>query len=340
MTFEELFISQQMVGVIAKERDKFAEIVDAVGIDQSLLKNTADGLDSDQASKLPWRLPKESGPFIEGLLGDYTSKDFKALRKANFYGVSLETVKRLIDGFISMLGHLGYADSIIEEQQKKMSSRMHFDMRSSRKEIDAVIEELKDTLDKYEALYDMRKDEIPFFYAFVEDQIRETLSYIQEVHENYIDLRQEELNDQALEEAAQLDDTEDMERINQELFVQSALEQDPRYQSLEAERQKILHSDGFIRNEKKRFETVCAEMESMRHEYEVKSFGHELPSEKEEALVLRHPADVLRDAIRYTDECREDRCRWEEEQARITPEQREQMRKEAERIIRAMGREP
>ena len=37
-TFEELYAQQKIVGDVAKDRDKFADIVDAVGIDPSLLK--------------------------------------------------------------------------------------------------------------------------------------------------------------------------------------------------------------------------------------------------------------------------------------------------------------
>ena len=41
-TFEELYAQQKIVGDVAKDRDKFADIVDAVGIDPSLLKGGAE----------------------------------------------------------------------------------------------------------------------------------------------------------------------------------------------------------------------------------------------------------------------------------------------------------
>ena len=209
MTFEEMFNSQKMLGEVAKERDKFADIVDAVGIDPMLLKSGSDETDGKPNSKLPWKLPEESIPFVKGLLEDYTSKDFKAMRKADFYAVSLETVERLIDGFCKMLRSLGYGEQIVDEQRKAMNGRMHYSVRSSRKEVDSVISDLTETLDEFEGEpFGLRKDEFPFFYDFVRERIEETLSYIREVHSNYVDIRHDELTDQAQEEASQLDEVE------------------------------------------------------------------------------------------------------------------------------------
>lgn len=104
---------------VTKERDKFADIVDAVGIAPSLLKGGREDADTNLPSKLPWRLPEECGPFLVWILDNYTSSDFKALRKANFHDVSLETAGKLINGFCSILTGLGFSGYTVERQRRK-----------------------------------------------------------------------------------------------------------------------------------------------------------------------------------------------------------------------------
>lgn len=220
ITFEGLFNKCGIVGDVAKERDKFADVVDAVGIDPSLLKGGNNGEDTNQTSKLSWRLPEESGAFIKWVLENYTTKDFKALRKANFHETSLETVEHLIKGFCSMLRNLGYNSDAVEQQRRAMAHRMCYIVRSSRSKVDATIKELTDTFNKFEqSHFDMRKDELAFFFGFANEQLKDVLDYICEVYNDYVDIRHDELTDLAWDEAASSDEAEAMERINQDLML-------------------------------------------------------------------------------------------------------------------------
>lgn len=81
-------------------------------------------------------------------------------------------------------------------------------------------------------------------------------------------------------------------------------------------------------------------MDTIRRQHEVELFGYVLPEEDKKLPPLRSPADVLQDAILSVKENREMRRHMEEERAKITPEQREQMRKCYERICQEQGWEP
>lgn len=341
ITFEGLFSKSGMIGEVAKERDKFADIVDAVGIDPSLLKGGNNGADAKQTGKLPWRLPENSDSFVKWVLENYTAKDFKALRKANFHEVALETVEHLINGFCSMLQNLGYDSDTVETQRRAMAHRMCYIVRSSRSKVDATIKELTDTLDKFEqSHFDMRKDELAFFLGFVNEQLKDVLDYICEVYSDYVDIRHDELTDLAWDEAASSDEAEAMERINQDLMLYDALGKDEHFQQLNSEREKLLNSNDFVKKVEKRFVEITEEMNAIRLQHEVELFGYVLPEEDTEMPPLRSPTDVLRDAIQSVKENREMRRHLEEDRAKITPEQQEQMRKCYERICQEHGWDP
>ena len=341
VTFENLFSQNRMVGIVAKERDKFSDVVDAVGVDPQLLKAKDVGSDTNQAHNLPWQLPDDSADFVKWILNSYTSKEFKALRKANFQDVSLETAGHLIDGFSSMLESLGHDGNKVNQQRRIMALRMHYSVRSSRSEVDTTIQELADTLDKFEnAPFGIRRDEFPTFLGFVNEQLKDLISYVYEVYNDYVDIRQDEITDIAWDEAVACDDTEALEEINQVLALQDALDKDGHYQCLLVEHEKLLGDNDFVKSKEKRFKKIVEEMESVRRQHEVELFGHELPQKEEKPLVFKPPSVVLQEAIDSVKENREAQRRWEEEQAKITPEQREQMRKCYERICQEQGWEP
>ena len=340
-TFEELYAQQKIVGDVAKDRDKFADIVDAVGIDPSLLKGGGEDADTNLPSKLPWRLPEECGPFMAWILDNYTSSDFKALRKANFHDVSLETAGKLINGFCSILTGLGFSSDAVEKQRWKMSARMRYTVRSSRSEVEDALDGLSKLLDKYDAAcLGMRKDELAYFHGFINARVKELASYIDEVYENYVDIRQDELSDLAWDEAAAMDEQEAMDRINETLILGDALEKDAKYQELSAERECLLNGNAFVKNVEKRFDRIGKEMDAIRRGHELRLFGHELPEEDMSMPALRSPADVLREAIQAVEENRASREQWEKERAQITPEEQARMREIYERICKERGFDP
>lgn len=129
-------------------------------------------------------------------------------------------------------------------------------------------------------------------------------------------------------------------RINQDCELQEALENDPEYAKLSKKAQQLIDSDDFVKSIKGQYDRIINQMEQIRHCHERRLFGAELPQEEIPPLRVRHPSIVLREAIQDVEDVRESRKRWEEEQAKITPEQREQMRKCYERICQEQGWEP
>lgn len=80
----------------AQVRDKFMEIVDAIGIEAHLLRG-GDKFNS------PLEIPESSVDFLVDVLKWHTSPEAKALRKAKFLEVPAETKAWLINGFIDYL---------------------------------------------------------------------------------------------------------------------------------------------------------------------------------------------------------------------------------------------
>lgn len=325
---------------MGKERAKYAEVVEAVGISSRLLKQACEDADANQTGKTRWAIPQASTEFVMWLLDEYTSRDFKELRRANWYGVSLDTTNKLMDGFCSMLLNLGYDPNVINEQRLLMARRLHYALRSQRSEVDTAIGELSAKLEEYEHSFRMNKSDLAYFYGFVKTQISNLTRYIDEVYEDFIDVRNDELSDQAFEEAGSLDIEETMLRINQDCELQEALENDPEYAKLSKKAQQLIDSDDFVKSIKGQYDRIINQMEQIRHCHERRLFGAELPQEEISPLRVRHPSIVLREAIQDVEDVRESRKRWEEEQAKITPEQREQMRKCYERICQEQGWEP
>lgn len=324
----------------AKARAKYAEIAEVVGVSTRLLKQSCEDADINQTGKIRWAIPEASTEFVMWILDEYTSRDFKALRRANWYGVSLDTTNKLIDGFCSMLSNLGYDPDVIDEQRLLMSHRLHYELRSKRSEVDTAISELSAKLAEYERSFRMNKSDLSYFYGFVETKISNLTEYIDDIYEDFIDIRNEELSDQALEEAGSVDVEKVMLRINQDCELQDALKNDPEYIKLSKKAQQIIDSDNFIKNIKGQYDQINAKMEEIRHYHEMRLFGAELPQEDIPPLRIRHPSIVLREAIQDVEDIRESRKLWEEEQAKITPEQREQMRKCYECFCQEKGWEP
>ena len=196
-SFEEFYCQNSRINKngnerdMAKERAKYAEVVEAVGISSRLLKQACEDADANQTGKTRWAIPEASTEFVMWLLDEYTSRDFKELRRANWYGVSLNTTNKLMDGFCSMLLNLGYDPNVINEQRLLMARRLHYALRSQRSEVDTAIGELSAKLEEYEHSFRMNKSDLAYFYGFVKTQISNLTGYIDEVYEDFIDVSNE-----------------------------------------------------------------------------------------------------------------------------------------------------
>lgn len=322
-------------------REKFTEIADAVGVDLALLRQYKkdDGtMYVSPKATAPYRFPKISKDFVLHILMHHKDQDYQELRRGKFRDVPVSTMTFLVDGFTFMLSSLGHDEKTVQNQRHQMEHRLQYRMRVERQKLDVEIQALCHDLDGYENdLFGMNTDDTACFFDFVCSKVKELRSYVSEVQSCYHDTRQEELTDLAMQEAAEMDNEEAMLDINHTLILDDALGKNTRYQELLKEKHEILQTDDFVKNQKKRFEQVVAEMNDISRQTEIELFDEELPEEKDSPLVLKHPSQVLRESIEYVAESRESRRRYEEEQAKITPEEREASRKIAEELFKKMG---
>lgn len=338
LKFKEIFeeycglVESKEDGGIHKEgqvREKFTEIADAVGVDLALLRQykKADGaMYVSPKATAPYSFPENCKDFVMHILVHHTDSDYQELRRGNFRKVPVCTMTFLVDGFTLMLSSLGHDEKTVQNQRRQMEHRLKYRMRVERQKLDAEIQALCQDLNGYEDdVFGMNIDDTAYFFDFVCSKVKELRNYVSEVQSCYHDTRQEELTYLAMQEAAEMDDKEAMlniNRINRNLILDNALTKNTEYQELREEREKILGTNAFVKNQKKRFEQVVTEMIEIRRQTEIELFDEELPEEKDSPLVLKHPSQVLRESIEYVAESREFRRRYEEEQAKITPEER------------------
>ena len=322
-------------------REKFTEIADAVGVDLALLRQYKkdDGtMYVSPKATAPYRFPENCKDFVMHILVHHTDSDYQELRRGNFRNVPVSTMTSLVDGFTTMLFSLGHDEKTVQNQRRQMEHRLQYRMRVERQKLDVEIQALCQDFNGYENdLFGMNADDTACFFDFVCSKVKELRNYVSEVQSCYHDTRQEELTDLAMQEAAEMDDEEAMLDINRTLILDDALGKNTRYQKLLNEKREILQTDGFVKNQKKRFEQIVTEMNDISRQTEIELFDEELPEEKDSPLVLKHPSQVLRESIEYVAESRESRRRYEEEQAKITPEEREASRKIAEELFKKMG---
>ena len=110
-----------------KSRDKFSEIVDAVGIDRALLKGGSEIKDPFKRTikSSAWAIPEESIDFVVQVVLRYPTNSFQALRQGDFRKVPIADIQFLYDGFTKYLIGREYSDEIIEQQKLKMNRRLH-----------------------------------------------------------------------------------------------------------------------------------------------------------------------------------------------------------------------
>lgn len=318
---------------VGKVRDKFTEIVDATGIDINLLRSHKDEEtgkmilnDNSQGS---FCFPEGSVDFCVEIIIRYTSSDFKLIRKGDFDSASSGELLFLIDGFIKYLDELGYPLAVLLEQQRAMDRRLGNKLRMAREQIlnecDKIIEQTKEYED--DLIY-LNYDDKVYFLRYMADRLSNASNNIAHVFSAYSDIRSEELSDLAEAESKNLDGQETIKYVNDELLLAYTLENDNEYQRLLKEREKILGTYDFVKRLKGPYSKTVTAMNGIRKLHEVELFGKSLQEEDDPEIVVKHPLNILQEAIQYADECDQERIDREEKDANKTPEEIEKERLE------------
>lgn len=137
---------------IGKVRDKYTEILEAVGITVSLLRTAEKTVSSDGETIKggSYIFPVDAVDFCAEVINRYTSKDFKRLRSANFRDMSLGETQFLVDGFSKMVRNLGYSHEVVLREYRIMERRLHYKLQLSEKALEDQLQGVREQAIKYQ----------------------------------------------------------------------------------------------------------------------------------------------------------------------------------------------
>lgn len=320
---------------IGKVRDKYTEILDAVGIDKRLLqaKEKVEGICGKMVKRGDYIFPEQSVEFCVIVIQKYTSRDFKKLRKADYDGMVIYWISFLIRGFRIMLCNLGYSEDVVLEQYHAMERRMAYKLRLALDTFECRQNEIQELAKKYEhSCISFNYCDKIYFLRYMASKIEETKHNIESVYKIYTDIRTDELSNMALEETYKESPQISAERMRKEMIFFNALEHDDEYQKLQRQQDKLIAEDTFVKNKQARFKKLQARLAEIRKKYQMELFGELLEEEEDVPLTVRHPRDVLEEAVKENEFRKEDFAQRSEIEAAKTPEDIEREKDEMEDV--------
>ncbi len=320
---------------IGKVRDKYTEILEAVGIDKELLQ--AKGKVTDIYGKIlrsgSYIFPEQSVDFCVAVIQKYTSRDFKKLRSADFDEMAIGEVVFLVRGFCIMLRNLGHPEEVVLEQYNAMERRMGYKLRLASDELEQQLDAIRELAKEYERSYiSFNYYDKTYFLRYMASKVEATRRFIESVYGSYTDIRSEELSDMALEESYKESSQTSIERINKEMIFFDALEHDDEYQKLLRQQENLIAEDTFIKNKQARFRKIQVQLAEIREKHQMELFDELLDEEEDAPLTVRHPMDVLKKAVEDAESWIKDHAERDEAEAEKTPEDIEQEKAEIERM--------
>ena len=220
---------------IGKVRDKYTEILEAVGIDKELLraKEKVTDICGKTVKGGTYIFPEQSVDFCVTVIQKYTSRDFKKLRSADFDEMAIDEVVLLVRGFYIMLRNLGCSEKIVLEQYNAMERRMGYKLRLASVELERQLDAIHELAKEYEHSYiSFNYYDKTYFLRYMASKVEATRHFIESVYGSYTDIRSDELSDMALEESYKESPQTSVERINKEIIFFDALEHDDEYQRM------------------------------------------------------------------------------------------------------------
>ena len=316
-------------------REKFTEIIAAVGIDGNMLKANIEE-DDDIDAKLaavtnatPYAIPDQSVEFVLEILKKHTSSEFKKIRRGDFQEASLEELIWLINGFVEMLTGLGYPQNLIRQQRTLMEKRLDIHIHASLDDIKKACEEILAQAEKYSELsVNLNHDDRSCFLPFIASSIRGLSAHLAGVYSAYSDIRSDEIFDIAVEEAEKIS-TEDIVQDMQESEIIAA---DEELQGWISQRDKIVGEYGFVKNKLKDYNIVNERINQRLKQIHKQVYGTSV-SPKDSVMTLTQPNRVLLESIMYVDETDETADKMRLERLARTREQADFEAEEAKKFL-------
>lgn len=285
-------------------REKFTEIIAAVGIDGNMLKvniEAGDDIDAKLAAvtnATPYVIPDKSEEFVLEILKKHTSSDFKKIRRGDFQEATLEELLWLINGFTEMLTELGYPKDQILYQKKLMEKRFNVHIHAAMDDIKKACEEILEQAEKYSGFgANLNHNDRSCILPFIASSIRGLSDHIANVYSAYSDIRSDELYDIAVKDAKNIS----VEDIALDLQEAELIATDTELQGWISQREKIVGEYGFVKNKLKEYNIVNERIKQRLEQIHKQVYGDESASD-DKAMIIMHPNRVLLEAILYAEE--------------------------------------
>lgn len=232
-----------------------------------------------------------------------------------------------------MLRNLGCSEKIALEQYNAMERRMGYKLRLASVELEHQLDAIHELAKEYKRSYiSFNYYDKTYFLRYMASKVEATRHFIKSVYGSYTDIRSNELSDMALEESYKESPQASIERINKEMIFFDALEHDDEYQKLLQQQENLIAEDTFIKNKQARFKKIQARLAEIREKHQMELFGELLDEEEDAPLTVRHPMDVLKEAVEDAESWSKDYAERDEAEAAKTPEDIEREKAGMERI--------
>ncbi len=324
-------------------REKFTEIVEAVGIDINLLRTECDEnhvpIKKNVHQRIPIRFPEGSVKFVLDILLNHTSYDYKCIRRGDFDEASLETLEFLENGFCKYLIELNYPLGVVLQEKDAMERRMRIRWHRSRDRLVAQCVKLIADAEEYQnETFNMNHKDKETFIPFMADSVEYLRGRICRIHSCYADIRSDELYDQAMTEAEKEDEQTAIISVNNELKLGYELDNDEEYLRLVKERDELLASYDFVKNKKTAYELLTKKIEHIYRKHRIEIFGVE-KEDDDTVIIVKNPLAVLAESIEYVEGMEADREKLRILDLKKTDEEREKEKKLAENLLKKIEEE-
>ena len=283
-------------------RAKYTEVAEALGIDSKLLrKHTGVDINDDYENitdQTPLVVGEEDVPFVIEIVQNYSTPNFKNIRKRNFKEVPTDIVKSLIERFTKLLFDLGHKRETIGRQVNSMEMTTQYTLRLCKQRIFKDLSGFMEEIATEKKCYDYIEylDEIEKAH-YAGEQIFDAISNITGVLREYEFVRFD-LENYEYEQLYERSESDEL-RWEQEERVEDILQKNEEYLSLwERERELNDKSSGFVKRKNSQLKKINRRKRELRTQVEKSLFGVKLePLKDEPSRIGAAPEEVLEKAI-------------------------------------------
>lgn len=288
---------------LGKVRERFSEIVDAVGIDSRLLKQHKSEQTGEMVKfgrgKPQFCFPETICDFCAELLLRYTSPDFKKIRSADFTSVDPATSLFLIDGFTRYLQELGHDIHTIILERWKMDRRLHHHTNVLKLELFNASKKLVNSTKKYEQ--SLGYEDSTYFIRHMTVEVNYLIDLIEQTFFEFESARLVEISEVATVDSAEMERGVAYKDRSRTIILADALEYDENYQKLLKKLNKIIVEPGFKQGAKGRYHKIVAQLSNIRKKYEAildnESYENYVSEKEPPEFRLKHPMEILCGAV-------------------------------------------